>query len=91
MVTLGSLGGEMVNIMVQNARDVGSIPALYAIFPIFITPTTESILFGTATFITFEPTYPPYYVLQFGVTRRGGRVGRAQASRSKVKFPVESN
>ena len=36
VMTSGSLGG----VMVWNTRDVGSIPALGAIFPIFITPTT---------------------------------------------------
>ena len=30
----------MVNALAQNVRDVGSIPALCAIFPIFITPWT---------------------------------------------------
>ena len=32
MVTLGSLGGEIVSTLIQNARDVGSIPALGTIF-----------------------------------------------------------
>ena len=40
VVTSGSLGGVMVNIPAWNARDVGSIPSLGTIFPIFITPTT---------------------------------------------------
>ena len=39
IVTSGSLGDEMVNPLIQNARDLGSIPALCAIFPTFITPT----------------------------------------------------
>ena len=30
----------MVNTLAQNARDVGAIPALGTIFPIFITLTT---------------------------------------------------
>ena len=40
VVTSGSLGGVMVRMLAQNARDVGSIPTLGAIFPIFITDTT---------------------------------------------------
>ena len=40
MVTSGSLGGVMVITPAPNARQVGSIPALGKIFPIFITPTT---------------------------------------------------
>ena len=40
IVTSGSLGGDMVSILAQNAWDVGSIPAFGTIFPIFITPTT---------------------------------------------------
>ena len=35
VVTSGSIHG----VMAQNARDVGSIPTLGIIFPIFITPT----------------------------------------------------
>ena len=38
MVASGNLGSVMVSTQVRNARDVGSIPALGAIFPIFITP-----------------------------------------------------
>ena len=38
MVISGSLGAVMIIILAQNARDVGSIPALGAKFPIFITP-----------------------------------------------------
>ena len=38
MVTSGSLGGEMVSILAQNARDVGSIPTLGAIFSHFRHP-----------------------------------------------------
>ena len=37
-VTSGSLGDVMVSALVQSARDVGSIPAIGEIFPIFITP-----------------------------------------------------
>ena len=37
-VTAGSLGGVMVRILAQNARDVGSFPTLGAIFPIVTTP-----------------------------------------------------
>ena len=33
-----SLGGERVSTMARNTRDVDSIPALGAIFHIFITP-----------------------------------------------------
>ena len=41
VMTSGSLGGEMVIIPAQNARGVGSISALGAIFPMFVvTPTT---------------------------------------------------
>ena len=40
MITSGILGGVMVSILTWNARDVGSIPALCTIFPVFITPTT---------------------------------------------------
>ena len=36
----GIVGGVMVSILAQHARDVGSIPALGTIFPIFITPMT---------------------------------------------------
>ena len=42
VVTSGSLGGIMVSTLAQNASDVGSIPLLGTIFPIFITPTTLS-------------------------------------------------
>ena len=37
VLTAGNLGGVMVSTLAQNARDVGSIPALGAIFPSFIT------------------------------------------------------
>ena len=37
VATSGSSGGAMVSTLVQNARDVGSIPALGTIFSIFIT------------------------------------------------------
>ena len=40
MVTSESLGGVRFRTLAWNARDVGSIPALGAIFPIFMTPTT---------------------------------------------------
>ena len=40
VVTSGSLCGVMVSTLDQNDRDVGSIPTLGTIFPIFITPTT---------------------------------------------------
>ena len=40
MVTSGSLGCIMVSTLPQECRrDVGSIPALGTVFPIFITPT----------------------------------------------------
>ena len=42
VVTSGNLYGVMVRIQAQNARDVGSLPALGTIFPIFITPMTIS-------------------------------------------------
>ena len=37
MVTSESLGGALISTVAQNARDVGSIPTLYTIFPIFFT------------------------------------------------------
>ena len=40
MVTSGSLRGVMVAHWPRNARDVGSIPTLCTMFPIFIAPTT---------------------------------------------------
>ena len=40
MVTWEGLGGEIISTLAQNARDVGSIPTLGIIFPIFITPMT---------------------------------------------------
>ena len=40
VMTLGSLGDVMVSTLAQNARDMGSIAALGAIFAIIITPTT---------------------------------------------------
>ena len=40
VLTSGSLGGVIVSTLARNARDVGSIPALGTIFPIFITPMT---------------------------------------------------
>ena len=40
VVTLGSPGGVIVNTLAQNARNMGSIRALGAIFPIFITAMT---------------------------------------------------
>ena len=40
MVTLGSLGGVMVDILARNARDVGSILALDTISPISLAHAT---------------------------------------------------
>ena len=40
MVISGSLGGVMVSTLAWNAIPVGSILALGAVFPIFITPMT---------------------------------------------------
>ena len=40
MATSGSLGGVMVRTLAWNVRDVGSIPDLGKIFPIFITQMT---------------------------------------------------
>ena len=40
MVTPGSLGGDVVSTLVQNARYVGLIPALGTVFPIWIPPMT---------------------------------------------------
>ena len=39
VVTLGTLDSIMSSTLTWNARDLGSIPALGAIFPIFITHT----------------------------------------------------
>ena len=44
VVISGTIGGVMISILAQNARDVGSIPLLDAIFPNFITPTTPTQL-----------------------------------------------
>ena len=41
--TSGSLTGVIISTQAQNTRDVGSTPAVGAIFPIFITPTTLAI------------------------------------------------
>ena len=40
VMTPVSLDGIMVNALAQNGRDIGLIPTLGAIFPIFTTPTT---------------------------------------------------
>ena len=45
VVTSGSLGGVMVNTLVRNARDGGSIPALGTQFPISITRNVFLCLF----------------------------------------------
>ena len=59
MVTSGSLGTVLVSTLAWNARDVGLIPALGAIFPIFITLTTlvvvTIILYKLHT-VSVEPT-----------------------------------
>ena len=39
VIASGSLGGVIVNMLVQNVRGVGSKPAPDALIPIFITPT----------------------------------------------------
>ena len=39
VVASGSLCGVVVNMLAWNARDVGLIPALSTIFPMFIIPT----------------------------------------------------
>ena len=44
VVKSGSLDGVMVNTLALNARGVGLIPALSAIFPIFITPMTLAVM-----------------------------------------------
>ena len=44
VMTSGSLDGEMeISTLARNARDVGSIPALDAIFPISITHKTVAV------------------------------------------------
>ena len=43
IVTPASLDGVMASILTRKVRDVGSIPAPGAIFPIFITPTITVI------------------------------------------------
>ena len=40
LLTLGILGGVIVSTLAWNAKDVGLIPTLGTIFPIFIIPTT---------------------------------------------------
>ena len=40
VTTSGSIGDVMLSTLVSDERDVVSIPALGAMFPIFITPTT---------------------------------------------------
>ena len=47
VVTLGSLGGVMVSTLAWNARGMGLIPTLGAIFPLFIKPTTVKTEAGT--------------------------------------------
>ena len=42
VVTLGNLGSEMVSTLAWNVGDLGSIPALEAIFPIFGIPNDYS-------------------------------------------------
>ena len=49
MVTSGSLGGVMIRALAQNARDVGSIPALSIISPIVMTSS-----YGAVTRIQFK-------------------------------------
>ena len=43
VATSESLGGVMGSILAHNTRNVGSNPALWAGWPIFITPTTHCI------------------------------------------------
>ena len=38
LIESGKLGGEMVSTLAQNARDIGLIHALGAIYSIFVTP-----------------------------------------------------
>ena len=40
VLTQGWLGSVIVSTLIQNAREVGTIPALGTVFPIFITPMT---------------------------------------------------
>ena len=40
VVISGCLGDPLVSTLAWNVRDVGLIPALGTIFPIFVTPTT---------------------------------------------------
>ena len=50
IVTSGNIGGVMVSTLAWIARDVGSIPTLGTILPIFITLTTvyyANIILGT--------------------------------------------
>ena len=44
LVTSGSLAGVMVITLAQTARDMGSIPAIGAIFALFISSTLFSAL-----------------------------------------------
>ena len=57
MVLSGSLGGEMVNTLSRNARDVGSIPALGATFPIFIKTHDNSLLSKISKLIIFRYSF----------------------------------
>ena len=45
MVTAGNIGGVMVSTLAGHASDVGSIPVLGTISPIFISPTTKVLNF----------------------------------------------
>ena len=56
MVTLGSLGGVMVCTLTRNARDLGSIPILDAIFPIFITGCHDMGPVQATRCMVVEPT-----------------------------------
>ena len=44
VATSGTIGGVMVSILAQNTTDVGLIPALGTIFPIFITPLSMKLV-----------------------------------------------
>ena len=52
VVTSGSLCSVMVSTLARNSRGVDSIPAVGAILPIFITPTTMLLILVALTCLT---------------------------------------
>ena len=62
VLTTESLGGVMVSTLAQNARDVGSIPDLGALFPIYVRHLTlvAMTMIQAVCCMVVEPT--PVYV-----------------------------